>query len=136
MKKIIYNFITTLSLLSLFAVSAQAEAVGLCYDPFCTDNLISSGTGLGTNDPISIASGIINFGLSVLGMLCLVLIIYAGYKWMMARGNESEVEKAIEILKGSIIGLIIILASYAITYYVFNNLVNISSGDQTSWFGE
>ena len=53
--------------------------------------------------------------LSFLGIIFLVLMIHGGYIWMLARGNEQEVTRAKNILKNAIIGLIIILAAYAIT---------------------
>lgn len=85
-------------------------------------------------DVFSAVSRIINYGLTFLGMISLILMLYAGFTWMWARGNESNIEKAKEMLKGAIIGLIIILASYAVSYYVFTNLASIvtdTSVDQT-----
>src|SRR3989338_1313164 len=37
---------------------------------------------------------IINFFLSLLGTILIVLIFYAGFLWMTAAGNEEQVEKA------------------------------------------
>ena len=56
--------------------------------------------------------------LTFLGIIFLILIIYAGYLWMTARGNDQQVEKARNILKDSVIGLIIVTASYAIVLFV------------------
>jgi cbb3-type cytochrome oxidase subunit 3 len=58
---------------------------------------------------------IIQAFLSFLGVIFLVLMIYGGYAWMMARGNEQEVVKAKNIITNAIIGLVIVLAAYAIT---------------------
>ena len=55
--------------------------------------------------------------LSFLGVIFLVLMIYGGYTWMMAGGNEQQVSKARSIIINSIIGLIIIMAAWAITYF-------------------
>jgi mannose/fructose/N-acetylgalactosamine-specific phosphotransferase system component IID len=56
--------------------------------------------------------------LSLLGVVFMAYIIYGGYQWMMARGNEEQLTKAKAVIRGSIIGLIIVLAAYAITSYV------------------
>jgi len=56
--------------------------------------------------------------LGLLGTIFLVLMIYGGYMWLIARGNESKVETAKDTIKNSIIGLIIVVASYAISMYV------------------
>lgn len=55
--------------------------------------------------------------LSFLGVIFLVLMIYGGYTWMTARGNDQQVSKARSIVINSIIGLIIIMAAWAITYF-------------------
>jgi hypothetical protein len=39
----------------------------------------------------------------------LLLLIYGGVFWMTARGNESQVDKAKNIITNSLVGLIIIL---------------------------
>ncbi len=65
---------------------------------------------------------IINLFLSLLGVLFLALIIYGGFLWMMSRGNEQEIEEAKNIIINAIIGLIIVLAAYAVTAFVGNLL--------------
>lgn len=60
--------------------------------------------------------------LSILGILFLVLVILGGFYWMTAGGDEQKMTKAKDILKKAIIGLIIIVSSYAITAFVFKAL--------------
>lgn len=60
----------------------------------------------------------INLVLTFVGVLFLILTIVAGFKWMTARGNESEVEKAKKMLVQGIIGLLIVLAAYALSYFI------------------
>ena len=60
--------------------------------------------------------------LGILGIIFLILIIYSGYNWMTAAGNEEKVTKAKQTLTRAVIGLIIIVCAYAITYFVFTNL--------------
>lgn len=57
---------------------------------------------------------IISFILGFLGVIFMILIIYSGILWMTARGNESQIEKSKDILKSSVIGLLIVTAAYAI----------------------
>ncbi len=61
--------------------------------------------------------------LSLLGVIAVVLIIYAGFLWMTAGGNEESVTKAKDLLMNAVIGLAIILLSYAITRFIFNALI-------------
>ncbi len=62
--------------------------------------------------------------LGFLGVIALLLIIYAGYLWMTAQGNEDNVEKAKDIIKNAVIGLIIITLSYAITAFIIGSVLN------------
>ena len=56
--------------------------------------------------------------LSLVGIAFIVLIIYAGFIWMLARGNEAEVQKAKDTITRAIIGLFIVLSAYAITVFI------------------
>lgn len=53
------------------------------------------------------------FGLS--GVIFLAFIVYAGILWMTDQGDTDHVKKAKSIMVHSTIGLIIMLAAYAIT---------------------
>lgn len=77
----------------------------------------TAGEGVGV-----IAAVIIKAFLGLLGIIFLVLMIYGGYVWMMARGNEQEAERAKNIMQRAVIGLIIIIGAYAITAFVFSGL--------------
>ncbi len=56
--------------------------------------------------------------LSLVGVIFIILIIYAGINWMTASGSEEKVNKAKKIITNSIIGLIIVIAAYAISYFI------------------
>lgn len=62
--------------------------------------------------------------LSVLGVVFLVLLIYGGFLWMTARGNDQQVEESKEVIFSSVIGLIIVLSAYAVSYFVIKNLTS------------
>ena len=52
-------------------------------------------------------------------LIFLILTIYAGFLWMTARGNEEQVTKAKTILKTTLIGLVIVLASFGIAQFIY-----------------
>jgi len=60
--------------------------------------------------------------LSLLGVVFMVLIIYGGFTWMFARGNDQAVTKAKGIIETAIIGLVIVISAYAITTFIAENL--------------
>lgn len=72
---------------------------------------------------IAIAVRLINYSLLVLGVLFVALLVMSGYQWMTAMGNEDQVEKAQSRMKNAIIGLVIVLSSWAITEFIFYKMV-------------
>jgi hypothetical protein len=56
--------------------------------------------------------------LAFLGLIFFVLVIYAGFLWMSARGNDTQIKDAQKIMKSAIIGLLIVLSAYIITAFV------------------
>ena len=77
-------------------------------------------TNLETPEPF--ISVIIKTALSFLGVLFLILMIYGGFLWMTARGNEEQVTKSKNLIIAAVIGLVIVLASYAISSFVVSSL--------------
>lgn len=71
-----------------------------------------------------IIGSLIGVFLSLLGIIFLCLIIYGGFLWMLSGGNAEKVIKAKKVLTNSVIGLIIIVSSYAITSFVLLALHN------------
>ncbi len=85
-------------------------------------------TGLNDFTLGQIIAVVIQAALSLLGIIFLVIIVFAGYRWMTAAGNEESIQKAQDSIKRAIIGLVIVLMAYAITYFVFNQLPFTGSG--------
>ena len=58
--------------------------------------------------------------LTFVGVIFLGLIIYGAFTWMTAEGNEQKVEQANKILMGALLGFVIVISAYAITYFILN----------------
>jgi hypothetical protein len=69
-----------------------------------------------------IVGKIIKAFLSLLGIIFILLMIYGGYIWFIARGNDSEVKKAQDIIRNAIVGAIIVVAAYGITNLISGTL--------------
>jgi hypothetical protein len=124
-----WSIITSLIVLSFFFFATQAFAAeskifgGTVGDSSMTvGDYIRGGSGLGETDPTELASFIIIVVLDLLALLAVILIIYAGFTWMTAAGNDDQVEKAQDTLKAAVIGLIIILAAWALTVYIIGKV--------------
>ena len=82
-------------------------------------NLPSGGDDVDTRAE-TIVGTIIGLFLGIMGILFLGLMVYGGYKWMIAQGREEEVTKAKDGIKQAITGLGIVIAAYAISYFVIS----------------
>lgn len=81
-------------------------------------------SGLG-NQPLETTLGmLISVLLGLLGIIFLVLVIYSGFLWMTAGGDEKKVGKAKQIMISSVIGLVILLSAYAISSFVLSQLIS------------
>jgi cbb3-type cytochrome oxidase subunit 3 len=113
-----------ISLLLALSISLLIGPVYAAYDFENKTGLSNMGTGAGYTpnqkalEPAGVIGQVIAILLGFLGVIFLGLMIYGGFTWMMARGNQAEVDKAKRMIESAIIGLIIVLAAYAITYFV------------------
>ena len=77
-------------------------------------------SGISETTISSIAGTAVSVFLSILGIIFIVLMLYGGYLWMTAGGKEEQLTKAKELIQAAVIGLIIIVAAYAISFFIFN----------------
>ncbi|MCK5060945.1 hypothetical protein KAR28_00175 [Candidatus Parcubacteria bacterium] len=105
------------------ALDGLNKSASIGYDGSKSD----TGPGTVARDLPAAIGQIVGAILAFVGVLFLGLMIYGGFIWMMARGNESEVEKAKELIKSAVVGLVVILAAYAITSYVGDALTSVKS---------
>jgi hypothetical protein len=71
-----------------------------------------------TDDPGALVVEIIKIFLGFIGLIVIVILIWGGFRWMSAGGNDDDVRQAKKIVIRAVIGLAIIIASYAITEFV------------------
>ena len=62
------------------------------------------------------------FGL--LGIMMVILMVYAGFTWMTAGGDTTKVDKAKSLIRQSVIGFAIIMSAFAISSFVVSSLVS------------
>lgn len=78
----------------------------------------------------------LNLLFSMLGIAFLAMIIYGGVLWMTDQGNAKHKETAKNVINQAVVGLIIVVAAYAITTFVFNYLRNGELTPSTGVLGE
>lgn len=88
--------------------------------------------GLGDAALVDTIAAIIRIALGFLGVLSVVIILIGGFKWITSGGNDDKVKSAKKLIFSGIIGLVIILAAYAIASFVIESLVGVTSGEESS----
>ena len=99
---------------------------------------------------INTIANIINWALSAVAIIFVCLIVYAGYRFMVAGGDSEVRQGALQTIRSAVIGLAIVFASFIITRFVIGSIINPPSpqpvpgrvtedlkdlgGEDQSWF--
>lgn len=78
--------------------------------------------------PANIIFGVIAVAVSTVGMLFFLLLLYSGYLWVTAYGEEDKAEKAMKVARRAVVGLGIVMAAYIITIAGFYYMSRIAGG--------
>jgi len=136
-KKQIFSFFLCLSLvivvLSIVNISA-VNASGSLWNSQAgmTDIGKAFGEKGEPTDIKVVIAKIINLSLGFIGIIMVVLFIWAGYKWMTSQGNEETIREAKGQLQAAVIGLAIILMAYSITAYITQCVYKIVDGSMST----
>ncbi|MDD3285612.1 MAG: hypothetical protein PHG95_03180 [Patescibacteria group bacterium] len=96
---------------------------------------IQAAFGNDTPDDIRITMvRIIMIVLSVLGVIFLSLLLFAGFKYMTAAGNEDKVKEAVKQITQAVIGLVIILSAWGISYFILLRIRAAITGTNYLYF--
>ena len=78
-------------------------------------------TGANSTPVNTIISSALYTVLSLVGIIFFAYLLYGAYIWMTSRGNEEKVKEATNTLTNAIIGLIVTLSAYVLTYFLISN---------------
>ena len=124
-KQIISSTLLITAIIAFFPAATLAQNI--------TDQMgsaIGSFTALPGGDEGSleiVAGRVIAIFFSIFGIVFFALMVYGGYKWMIAQGREEEVHKAQSIIRSAIIGICIVLIAYAISVFVVGRLLTATT---------
>ena len=114
-----YSYILAIIILAFFislnfvnATTIKDTGLKATADEGYKSNIPFSDAG---ETPATMLGSVVGALLSFVGVLFFLLMIYGGFLWMTARGNEQQVEKAKNLIISAVVGLVIIFAAYAIT---------------------
>ena len=115
MKKIL-----TFALLSFPALASAATSEQKKY--FGTESLEGK-VNLGDKPLQDTIAGIINIALGFLGILTTLIILFGGFKWMTSYGSSDKIDEAKKLISAGVIGLVLVLVSYAVAQFVLRSLI-------------
>jgi len=79
------------------------------------DDKVSKGS-----DVKALIIGWVNFFLEIIAIVAVIAIVWAGFVYITSLGDDSRIESAKKIIIWAVIGLILILAAYAIVNTVMS----------------
>jgi hypothetical protein len=123
-KNIAVGLVTSLALMMTSFTAVHAQGF---ISPTDNPQAISTATG-GQGSFRSLALTIVNFFLTFLGLIAVVMIIYGGFLYVSAAGNQEKIESAKKIIMYAVIGIVVILLSFAIV----NTVLTAGSGAATT----
>jgi hypothetical protein len=121
-------FFAVIVLGQLLAFAAPAAAQFNCED-FAKRFDINSNINAVSNLP-HICSGsalmttIINIALAISGTFAVIFIILGGFLMLTSAGNEEQAEKGRKVLTNAVLGLVVIIMSFALVKIITNLLTN------------
>ncbi len=109
LKQIVLVFALMVGAITLVSAISVAGAAPLINPG---DNLVAEPTGGATFRELVVR--MVNYFLGFLGLLAVIMVIYGGVTYVTSSGQDEKVQNAKKIIMYAVIGLIIILLSFAI----------------------
>lgn len=101
--------VITIVAFSLLTSTAGAQLI----NPGDVPQNISQATG-GESSARALVLNIVNFFLGFLGIIAVIMIIYGGIMYVTAAGDQTKIDNAKKIIMYAIVGIIIVLISFAL----------------------
>jgi hypothetical protein len=105
-----------------FALQAQAT------DLFGIGAANNIGLPNTAQDPKDAAVTIIQYLMGFLGLIAVAVILWGGFQWLTAGGNEDRVGSAKKTIIAGVIGLVIVIGAFAIVQIVIGFANNVIQG--------
>lgn len=120
MKRRLTSALGAMTAISLFVLPFTASALSF-------ENL--GGTlGLGSKDLKDTVITFIQWILGLLALIAVIMILYGGFVWLTAGGNEEKVASAKKVISAAVIGLVVVLISWAIAIFAVRVISNSTGG--------
>jgi len=78
--------------------------------------------GFNDKDLLKLSGNALNIVLSFVGVLFLMVIMAGGWMWLVSGGQSAKVALAQKLIAAGVIGLVIVVAAYAIAVFIGGSL--------------
>lgn len=125
---LVFAFVFGVAVAPSLALAQPSPNCDTNNDPFCIEPVGDQFDGvLGNRGLIETITAIIRVGLSLLGLVAVVIILAGGFKWMTAGGSPDKVDEARKLIISGIVGIAIILSAFALAQFVLDSLLEATS---------
>lgn len=139
MKQILKKFLSTAGIV-VSVMLMSLGFVGAISSPSYAACDVNNGIGGAVNEDCSKGSGqqtelfgeggiitlIINIMLFIIGILCVIMIIFGGIRYTISNGDKSKVENAKNTIVYAVVGLVIAIVAFALVNWVFKSIGSTS----------
>lgn len=84
----------------------------------CAINEVATDLGCLPNDPVGFIQKFYGIGLSLIGMVALLFLIYGGYHILTSGGNSEQLQKGKEYIYYAIAGLLLAIFGFVFVQFI------------------
>jgi hypothetical protein len=88
---------------------------------------VGSSLGLGSADLKQTVLNVVSFVLGLLGLIAVAMILYGFFTLLTSSGSEDKASFAKRVITSAMIGLVVILISWAIVNFVLKTTTQVTS---------
>lgn len=102
---------------------ALTKGTSVFANATCDPNDPTCWTGDGPNTSIpEIVQKVLDFATVFAVVVCVAILIFAGYNYMTANGDENKISKATKSITWAIIGLVVVFAARILIRFVIDKI--------------
>ncbi len=121
---ILFTICSGASAFFVLPVQAQSQSIDI------GQNILADLLNLPEKDPRLIVAELINVFIGFLSLIFVILILRAGFLFMISGGDKEKTDHAKRSIVNAIIGLILVLSAWTITTFSIDTIINaLTSGN-------
>lgn len=114
---------TVISVVSGLSLTSVAYADCDSKDPLC----FITGIQTANQGLMPLITSLINWAVGIAALVCVVILIASGYKYITAAGDETKVESATKTLTFAIIGLVVCFIAVILVKFVLSRIIGTAA---------